>query len=226
MAAQPPPLARRAYSPLGSAVWGALAALATVASVAGLVIVNSGVSAYQAGRTNADEPFIFTRSDVLWLAAWLVGSLFLLVTTVARRGAVRFFALGGLLAGVTVLPVSCATRELPSQRYTNGFVEWTAARVDERAIRAWAAALPPVTALTAVPAAQWPREINTLAPAAVEQQPGARGVTIQWGRLAAWGTSRKVFIASDPNDASPPRDAHHAWTQVSPGLYAAVQERG
>jgi len=224
----PLPLAQMASTPRGSDIaWGVIACLAAVVGTSGIITVNSGVSSYRAGLANRDEPFIFAPSDTAWLIAWLISTaLLVFILAAKRRGPVRWLALGALITQAAVVPVSCQTRALPPERYQAGFCEWAQANVNNGdTIRAWAATLPPVTTPTPIPSSQWPASIASLAPVAVEQQPGGRGVTLQWGVLAAWGTSRKVFIASDPANHPPPDDPLHPWTPVHPGVYAGAQIR-
>jgi hypothetical protein len=56
-------------------------------------------------------------------------------------------------------------------------------------------------------------KLARLSPDNVAELPGKRGVVLEWRQLAAWGTSRRVFIAADPSIAPPSDDEyiHFAW---------------
>ena len=78
-----------------------------------------------------------------------------------------------------------------------------------------------------VPVAEWPAVVASLSPDNLAELPGKKGVVLEWGRLAAWGTSRRVFIAADPSVA-PPSDneyIHFAWRLMGSSTYAAFQDR-
>jgi hypothetical protein len=87
------------------------------------------------------------------------------------------------------------------------------------AIRSWEASRAAVAAAMPIPAAQWPAAVATLSPDNVAELPGKRGVGLEWGQLAAWGTSRRVFIAADPSIAPPSEDEyiHFAWRSIGLG---------
>lgn len=207
--------------------WFIVAACAAVACIAATTRLASAAGWYDAGLANSDPPLVLTRGDTLWLATWAVTTVLLAIASLRPRSAARYFARGALLSCLAAVPFSCAARPLPDTRYEDGFIAWVHEHVQLDAIRNWEAARPAVATLTPVPPAQWPAELASLRPDNVVELPGKKGVSLEWGRLAAWGTSRRLFIAPGPSVAPPSDDEfiHYAWRWVDNGAYAAFQGR-
>lgn len=181
---------------------------------------------YHLGLTNTGGPADGFFKAVPFAIGWFIltlGQYLLLMILVMRRPGSRM-ALKLAATAITIVGTfSCVAGHFLSLggTYDEGFAQWTGTQIDDNAIRSWAASLPAVTTPTAVPRATQPPSIRVHAPAAVEQHPG-QGVVLQWGVLASWGTSRKVFIAPDAR-VTPPADPLHPWTSIRPGLWMAVQ---
>jgi|GEM_PF-6994135 len=207
-----------------------LAAVLWVVGGSTLAVALGGSLDYRAGLRNSSGGFATLTVALPIAAIWLAccfGQVALLAYFLARptRSGTRFVA--GVLCLLTFAwgPIIGLLRVLPGDSYVLGFGRWTQADVDARAIRAWCAAQPPVTVATPVPAAAWPPSIASLAPAGVVLLPGNAGVVLEWGRLAAWGDSRKVCILATPATA-PPAEYHYQWVSVAPGIHVAQQDPG
>jgi hypothetical protein len=203
-----------------------LAGLLAAVNVVALAFVCSRVAHQMAGARNASVPFAIAWPDAVAGLLWLASGVYLVRVALAGRGAARHVALGGLAACLAAVPASCQTAASGHDRYEQGFATWAATKVDAGAIRGWVAGLPAVPAATAVPTDQWPPAVAGLAPGNVEQLPHGRGVVLQWGTLATWGTSRRVFVAGRPTGVPPPEDDDHPWRLVQEGVYAATQGPG
>jgi hypothetical protein len=194
-----------------------------------MAITFSGVRDYRRGRENAEPLFIDTIA-LLAVALAFVCTCALVMRTYSlwqtpdrRRRAASSLLL--VIVPLSMWPIMCGLRPLPGDSYTRGLVDWAQRNVATAPIRQWHTTLTPVAAPVAVPAASWPPQVAALRPAAVEQLPGNGGIVLQWGKLATWGTSRKLCIG--PNDAAqPPDDIHHVWTQAAPGVFVSLQSGG
>lgn len=216
-------LAERDASRVGS-VWKLAVVTAAIANILAMLVLASGTIVEGIGARNETPPFLMSGSEAMLMLLWLASGIALIMGATIGRGTSRFVARGAMLVCAAALPVSCSNRPLPHESYTRGLVRWTATHVDAEAIRQWHASLMPATQPAPVPAAQWPPAITALTPTAVEQLPNGQGIALQWGVLASWGTSRKVFVAGGP-DSAPPDDVHHFWMHVRSGVYAAFQDR-
>lgn len=207
-------------------VW--LIVLVVLAAISLLVQVRllSSSFSYRLGLTNSGGPGDGTLGAVPLMFAWVllaVGQYVAMVVFVTRRPkphvALRLAAVA--IAAATTL--SCVVGQVvrPRGTYEDGFAVWVRTHIDDNAIRAWAANQPAVTAPAVIPVSGQPVSISAHRPDAVEQQPG-QGIVLQWGVVASWGTSRKVFIAPDTQTA-PPKDDFHPWVLVRPGLWMGVQ---
>ncbi|HZZ43343.1 MAG TPA: hypothetical protein VFE58_10430 [Tepidisphaeraceae bacterium] len=201
----------------GSVLLRVLAIGSIFLSVAASITVSSGRNEIYAGEINATPPFI-SVSDAVWIAIWIFCTGIVITFSISKRGSLRRFCAGGLVAIFAAVPFSCEHRRYPDEAYLAGFMVWSSTHVDPVAIRKWQDSLVPTTKPILIPAAQYPAVIASLAPDMVEQR--AEGIVIQWGRQATWSSSRKVFIPN-PESAGPPADLFHLWHQVVPGLYAA-----
>lgn len=222
-----PPFAKPAPLSRGSTLLiVGIAAIATVMAIASTVWLSQGTFIFQCGRANSDPPFILAEGEGILLIIWMASITVLVCGSFwrMRRLGQRAFR-ATLFLCVASTPVACAYRKLPPESYIAGFSEWAIRNVNINAIQNWQASLPPATTKTTVPPSRWPEEVSSLIPATVEQMPNEQGISLQWGRLATWGTSRKVFVAPDTNTA-PPADDLHPWVQVAPTLYVALQIGG
>ena len=154
--------------------------------------------------------------------------MFLAITAFFARSAARHFARGALVVCLAAAPLTCASRPDPDARYMDGFEIWAGTHISEDAIRKWQSTRAPLSASAVLAPAQQPAEIVSLRPDTVTELAMNRGVVLEWGRLAAWGTSRRVFVAADDTTAPPTADeyVHFLWKMIAPGVYVAVQDRG
>jgi hypothetical protein len=208
-------------------LWFIACSIAAVGCAAATARLSSASAAYDAGAANLNPPFILTAGEVRWLVAWGVSAVVLIAASFMRRSAARHFARRALLVCIAAVPLSCEWRPSPETRYEDGFLDWARSHVEADPIRNWEASRAAVAAAPPIPAAQWPAAVASLSPDNVTELPGKRGLVLEWGQLAAWGTSRRVFIAADPSIAPPSEDEyiHFAWRLTGSGAYAAFQDR-
>lgn len=216
---------RATYSRTRHTALTACALVAGIANVSSVILLSRGIGWFRAGAKNIDPPLLFTAFDVGLLTAWAASCVVLAAAVWFGNGPVRRIVLGCVVVCASALPTGCITHVPFEQRYEDGFCLWANERVPWDILREWNAALPAASTPAAIPAAQWPPELVRLAPANVTQLPKGQGVVMEWGRLATWGTSRRVVVCSSPTIA-PPRDEHHFWRQIAFGVYAAFQDRG
>lgn len=181
---------------------------------------------YRLGLTNSGGPADGFFRAVPLATTWVVLALAqfgALAVFLSRRPRPRAVWLVIAVSVAAIGPVNCVTGRILQLggTYEDGFGEWVRTHIDDNSIRSWAANQPAVTAPVVVPSSAWPTSISACRPAGVEQHPG-NGIVVQWGVLASWGTSRKVFVAPDAL-AAPPADALHPWILVRPGLWMGVQ---
>lgn len=208
-------------------LWFIACCIAAVGCAAATARLSSASAAHETGAANRNPPFILTAGEMRWLVAWAVAAIVLIAASVMRRSAARYFARGALLVCVATVPLSCEWRPSTETRYEDGFLDWARSHIEADVVRKWVLSRAAVLAPTPVPAAQWPVEVASLSPDNVTELAGKRGLLLEWGQLAAWGTSRRVFIAADPLFAPPSEDEniHFAWRLMGSGAYAAFQDR-
>jgi hypothetical protein len=199
--------------------------------LAPLAIDMTGIEHYRAGLRN-DAPLVLGRSAVLAMALGLLCTSVLLVRSLGlwRLRDRRAVAATALLAlTLLVWPALCGVRESPDDAYLRGLAQWTRDRTDVPGLRQWIATLP-TTGPWNMPRAWYlspegyPPQIAAMNPANVQQFAAGRGVMVEWGTLASWGTSRKLFVGPDDLSAPPNDDFQYTWIKAGPGLYAGLQK--
>ena len=191
--------------------------------LAGLVaIAYISTYAYRLGRSNAggigDVPVAILPGLAILLLLAFIHLIIASYASTRPEDRRRSFAILGLFA-LSSLVVYAAV----PHGYQPGFERWVSTNVAEKPIAAWATTLPAVDKETPIDVEMLPSPVRVLEPAAAVQHPD--GIVIQWGILATWGTSRKVFVGHSAT-SMPPDDPHHQWVQIRPRLWYGIQTPG